>query len=351
MIRKVEIQGYKSIKDLKIDLSPINLLIGANGVGKTNFLSFFVMLRFIYIQSLQNYVRRRGGADTLLHYGRKSTNKLSGYIEFGANAYRFTLAPTDQNSLFIEKEESIYLPGENQYFYSNIEESRIKDSDTYRDKWLREGLNSYLRYHFHDTGIQSPMRVSCNVSDSAMLYSNGSNLPAFLFGLQEKAPKVLSRIERVVATVMPGFSHFVLEPREGGQIYLEWVEDSHEDKVFFSSDLSDGSLRFIALTTLLMQPQLPPTIIIDEPELGLHPVAIRTLAGLMKSAADRGCQLIVSTQSVELINNFSADDIITVDRSEGQSVFHRLQTEELSSWLEDYSIGELWNKSIINGQP
>jgi predicted ATPase len=120
---------------------------------------------------------------------------------------------------------------------------------------------------------------------------------------------------------------------------------------FNANHLSDGSLRFIALVTLLMQPKLPKVIIIDEPELGLHPTAINKLSGLIKSAAEKDCQMIVSTQSVTLLNNFEAEDVITVDKEDNQSVFRRLNKEVLSNWINDYSIGELWTKSVIKGQP
>lgn len=135
------------------------------------------------------------------------------------------------------------------------------------------------------------------------------------------------------------------------KIELAWNDINAPDKYFSANDLSDGSIRFMALATLLMQPLLPKVIIIDEPELGLHPVAITKLSGLIKSAAARGCQVIISTQSVNLISNFEAEDVITVDRQNGQSVFNRLNSKELEKWLNDYSLGDLWTKSIINGQP
>jgi predicted ATPase len=182
---------------------------------------------------------------------------------------------------------------------------------------------------------------------------NGSNLPAFLYYLQQKAPKALKRIELNIRSVMPYFAGFVLEPRKLNpeEIQLAWKDQNDLEEFFTAMDLSDGSLRFIALSVLLMQPDLPNTIIIDEPELGLHPVAIAKLAGLIKSVAERGCQMIVSTQSVDLINHFEPENVITVDRKDGQSVFSRLDGTELGHWLEDYSLGELWSKSVIKGQP
>ena len=344
MLNEIKIKGYKSIKDLSLELKPINILIGANGVGKTNFISFFRLVNNIYEQRLQNR------ADGLLYYGIKRTKEITGYLSFSSNAYSFTLQPRDNGSMFIAREDSWYEGSS--YGYANVDESCIKKSTTFRDKWLRDYLQSYKIYHFHDTSKGAPLRSVADVNDNRILKEDGGNLPAYLYLLQQKHPKTFRRIELVIQSIMPYFERFDLEPQAlDNKIELVWNDVQFPDKYFAANDLSDGSIRFIALTTLLLQPNLPKVIIIDEPELGLHPVAITKLAGMIKSAAARGCQMIISTQSVSLINQFDADNIITVDRKDGQSVFNRLDKNTLESWLENYSIGELWTKSIINGQP
>lgn len=349
MLDNIKITGYKSIKDLNLDLKPINILIGSNGVGKTNFISFFKLVNNIYEQRLQNYTMQNR-ADGLLYYGIKRTKEITGYLSFSSNAYSFTLQPRDNGSMFIAQEDSWYEGSA--YGYVNVDESCIKNSTTYRDTWLRGYLQSYKIYHFHDTSKGAPLRSATDVNDNRILKEDGGNLPAYLYLLQQKYPKTLRRIELVVQSVMPYFERFDLAPQElDNKIELVWNDIENSDKYFAANDLSDGSIRFIALATLLLQPALPSVIIIDEPELGLHPVAITKLAGMIKSAAARGCQMIISTQSVNLISQFDADNIITVDRKEGQSVFNRLDKDALESWLENYSIGELWTKSVINGQP
>ena len=349
MLDNIKITGYKSIKDLNLDLKPINILIGSNGVGKTNFISFFKLVNNIYEQRLQNYTMQNR-ADGLLYYGIKKTKKITGYLAFARNAYSFTLQPRDNGSMFIAQESSWYEG--TAYGYSNVDESCIKKSTTYRDTWLRSYLQSYKIYHFHDTSKGAPLRSAAEVNDNRILKKDGGNLPAYLYLLQQKYPKTLRRIELVIQSVMPYFERFDLAPQElDNKIELVWNDIENPDKYFAANDLSDGSIRFIALATLLLQPALPSVIIIDEPELGLHPVAITKLAGMIKSAAARGCQMIISTQSVNLISQFNPEDIITVDRKDGQSVFNRLDKNALESWLENYSLGELWTKSVINGQP
>ena len=349
MLDKIIIDGYKSIKHLDLSLRPINIFIGSNGVGKTNFISFFRLVNNIYEQRLQNYTMQNR-AESLLHYGVKHTKMITGYLQFSANAYSFTLQPRDNGSLFLAEEKSHYRQYAN--VFQNREESFIKQSPKTRDQWLRAYLQSYKIYHFHDTSIGSPLRSDADVNDNRILKTDGGNLPAFLYLMQQKYPKTLKRIEMTIRSVMPYFERFDLQPLPfGDKINLTWNDVNAPDKYFSGNDLSDGSIRFMALTTLLMQPVLPKVIIIDEPELGLHPVAITKLSGLIKSAAARGCQIIISTQSVNLISNFDAEDVITVDRQNGQSVFNRLDSKELEKWLNDYSLGDLWTKSIINGQP
>lgn len=353
MLQNIKIEGYKSIKKMDLKLSPINILIGSNGVGKSNFISFFKLVNNIYEQRLQQY-SLKSGVDNLLHYGRKNTNEIKGYLNFGNNAYEFNLLPTDEGAFFIGREDSI-LNNQNQYnktFYSeNIRESQIKGSSTQRNKYLSEHLESYKIYHFHDTSSSAPLRSFADISNNRMLKEEGENLPAYLYYLQEKHPKHFKMIEMVVQSVFPFFDRFDLAPfsLDENKIELEWYEKEHPEHPFFARHLSDGTLRFIALTTLFLQPNLPKTIIIDEPELGLHPFAISKLAGMIKKASVQS-QIIIATQSVNLVNEFSADDIIVANRADNQTVFKRQSEKSLKAWLEDYSIGELWEKNVIGGR-
>lgn len=353
MLQQIKIEGFKSIKMLDLKLSPINILIGSNGVGKSNFISFFKLVNNIYEQRLQQY-SMKSGVDNLLYYGRKTTSEIKGYLKFGVNAYSFELTSTENDTLFIIIEKSYYYRAQNNVYFNsvNLKESLIKESSTRRDKYLSEHLESYKIYHFHDTSISAPLRSKANVNDNRYLREDGGNLAAYLYYLQEKHPKNFKRVEKIIQSVVPFFERFILSPSslDEEKIMLEWTEKEHPETYFNANHLSDGSLRFIALVTLLMQPELPKVIIIDEPELGLHPSAINKLSGLIKSAAAKDCQIIVSTQSVTLLNNFDADDIITVDKEDNQSVFRRLDKKLLSNWMDDYSIGELWTKSVIKGQ-
>ena len=213
-------------------------------------------------------------------------------------------------------------------------------------------MEGFRKYHFHDTGTKSPFTQMSHIeNDIYYLYEKGENLAAFLYNIQMVNPKVYQRIVSTIQSVAPYFSDFFFQPNKENYIRLQW-KDKFSNVVYGVNDLSDGTIRFIALATLFMQPELPQTIIIDEPELGLHPAAISKLAGLIKSVASKQCQVILATQSTDLISHFEPEDIITVDRISGESVFRRLDSESLSVWLDEYTVDDLWKRNIItSGQP
>lgn len=363
MISKIDIYGFKSIKRLNLKLSAINILIGSNGVGKSNFISFFKLVNNIYEQRLETYSLRKG-AESLLYFGGKVTEVISARLEFNnTNAYIFQLTPTDSGSLFLLKEEGSFNSEKGNFFTIkntwfdklvsiNSKESKLKDSKIRIAEYVKSYLESFKIYHFHDTSDNSPLRKYSMINDNIVLREDGGNIASFLYFLQQKHDKHFKRIEHTIRSIAPYFERFELKPDRlnNERINLEWREINHPDIPFNASHFSDGTLRFIALTTLLMQPNMPEVIIIDEPELGLHPVAINTLAGLIKKASAKS-QVIASTQSVNLVGNFSPEDIITVDRFDGQSEFNHLDKESLKNWLEDFTIGDLWLKNIIKGQP
>lgn len=221
-----------------------------------------------------------------------------------------------------------------------------------RTSRIGEYLKNIADYHFHDTGKHSPFTRESNIeSDIFFLYQDGRNLAAFLFEIRRSYPMAYQRIIKVVQSVAPYFLDFYLEPNASGGVRLFW-RDKYSETIYPPSALSDGTIRFIALTVLFMQPNPAKVIVIDEPELGLHPQAIAKLAGMIKSASARGVQVIVATQSADLISAFCPEDIITVNQVDGESHFEHLNTEKLSRWLDEYTLGDLWKTNIIQeGQP
>ena len=363
MIERINISNYKSIRNAEIDLKRINILIGPNGAGKSNFISFFELTRHMLEQRLGSYVLAHGGIDSMLYRGRKVSDNISALIDFeNCNAFVFKLKPTQGPKAYIEYTKDFfnnrnltdkkYEESWNRHTWDvNVEESAILTKPQWRAGYIRSFLKSFTVYHFHDTSLSSPMRQPSRIGDNEYLRHDGSNLAAYLFKLKNTDIKAFNLIEGTIRSIAPYFKEFKLIPNKimEGFIGLEW-EERDTDAYMDATNFSDGTLRFIALATLLLQPDSPKTIIIDEPELGLHPAAIIKLGALIKRAASK-TQIIVATQSIELINNFSINDLLVVGRDESQSTFHRLNEEDFSEWRDAYSVGELWEKNIIGGRP
>ena len=349
----IAVKGYKSFKDILVPLSKINILIGANGAGKSNFLSLFALLGNAYNGLLARSVALSGGVDKLFHKGRKVTDRISIEVYEGNNFYGLDLMEAD-GRLIVEKEKLGYSSAPGKWTYFDIANFKPETAlrayhGLSRGAYINKYMSQIKKFHFHDTSHTSPFTRESNIdNDSYYLYSQGANLAAFLYGIMTNHPMVYKRIVRVIQSVAPFFNDFYLIPNEIGNIRLQW-RDKFSEVVYGPNDLSDGTLRFIALTVLFLQPEPPKVIVIDEPELGLHPVAIEKLVGLIKSAANRGTQVIVATQNAELISNFEPEDILTVDQRDGESVVKRLDTGELSQWLNDYTLGDLWKQRIMKG--
>lgn len=345
----IEIKGYKSIKDIRVDLAPINILIGANGSGKSNFISFFDFLNRLYNRKLNDYVALKGGDNKILHKGKKNTDTISFKMEFdnGQNGYSARLQSGTDGFVFLS--ENLIYKGDPRNISRSGNEANIKTTDNFRAKYVKQYLSGLRKYHFHDTGSNSPFSQYSNIqNDIYYFYEDGGNLAAFMYEIHETNKIVYNRIIKNIQSIAPYFSDFYFAPNSENNIRLQWT-DKYSDIVFGANDLSDGTIRFIALSVLFLQPDLPDTIVIDEPELGLHPSAIAKLAGMIKSVADRGCQVILATQSTDLISHFLPEDIITVDQVNGHTEFNRLNSDNLQQWLDDFTIDDLWKRKIITG--
>jgi len=362
-IEQLTIRGYKSIQNLDcFELKALNVLIGSNGAGKSNFVSYFRMLGELVESRLQNWTTRQGSADRILTFGIKRTQRVQSFVKFGLNSYKFQLEPTVDGS-FSFVEEQLFFDGPlygaqwislgSGHRESKLKEKYKADPEGSEADYCYSSIANWKVYHFHDTSDTAGVKRLCPNHDNSYLRSDASNLAAFLFRLLDEEPDTYQQIRNVVQLAIPFFDDFVLKPQklptEEEQIRLLWKQKD-SDYPFWPSQLSDGSVRFICLATALLQPEPPSTIIIDEPELGLHPYAIALLASLLRSASKR-MQVIVSTQSVPLVNEFSIDDLIIVEREQGASVFKRYNEKDFKGWLEEYSVGELWEKNILGGRP
>ncbi|MDA3896983.1 MAG: AAA family ATPase [Desulfobacteraceae bacterium] len=359
---KLTIKGFKSIRELEdFELKQLNVLIGGNGAGKSNFVEIFRLLRAMVDQTFANFILTRGGADDFLFNGPKVTKIIDAQFKFGLNDYAFELEPTAAEKFIIKTEKIKYKLGSWNYIGNSDFESRlpkVKDDTGLTANrgvgyYVYEAVSDWTIYHFHDTSANSPMRRSEIVEDNRRLRSDAANIAPFLLGLMNgHFKRRYQEIIDAIRLVTPFFDDFILEPVQKGEketVKLSWKQKG-SDYPMQPYHFSDGTIRFICLATALLQPIPPSTVIIDEPELGLHPSAISILAELIQDASKR-TQIIVATQSPALIDHFSVEDVIVVNRKDGASTFERLQEKDLNVWLETYSVGELWSKNVIAGGP
>ncbi|MEC4594333.1 AAA family ATPase [Nitrospirillum amazonense] len=353
-VSSLTVTGFKSIRSLRdFKLNPLNVLIGANGAGKSNFISLFRLLNQMYEQRLQTYAQVQGGPDALLHFGRKTTDRIHIQFHFENSGYVFDLVPTVDNRLIYEREEGwfgLYRDAPALLETSHAESDLKFASDRYSPH-IRNSVSNWRVYHFHDTGETARVKQTHAANINLRLEADAGNLAAYLMLLHQKHPQQYRRIVETIRLIAPFFGDFV--HRDDAEfVELEWTQAGRPDTPFKAHMLSDGTLRFICLATLLLQPtsKLPDTILIDEPELGLHPYAISVLADMFKQVAEQR-QLIVSTQSVELVNELAPEDIVVVDQEDGASTFKRYSEEELAGWLQEYSLGEIWKRNILGGRP
>ncbi len=364
LVTSIDLHGFKSIKDLdQLVLGPLNVLIGANGAGKSNFISFFRMLNWMTVSPrFQEYVARVGGANVLLHDGAAVTPQIQASLTFKTDAdtndYAIRLLHAAPDTLvFIEEklrfsqdsaQNSKWISSERIHDETSL--FSFADSGDAAAKTILELLKRCVVYQFHNTSETARIKQRWSVEDNLKLREDGANLASFLYRLRETKPKYYRRIVSNIHQIAPFFVDFELEPYQGS-ILLQWRE-RNTDLIFSAHQASDGTLRLMALVTLLLQPQdeLPNLIILDEPELGLHPYAISVIAGLIQSIAHH-TQVIVATQSMTLVDYFEPEQLIIVDRNNRESTFKRLDAERLKDWLAEYSLSELWEKNVIGGRP
>lgn len=357
-IDSIDVEGFTSIKSAVIRLHDLNLLVGANGAGKSNFIRALGMLGRIVDGELGLFVGLAGGASALLSDDPDSTGRMRLEVEFEAGGYSATLIPASGDTLIFQNETIWPRAGTDHPIASlgqgHRESALAETVDEPVWSATAEPLVSALRgcrvFHFHDTSRDAPVKQQGYASDNLALHPDAGNLAAVLLHLQETERPSYRRILGAIRQVAPFFRDFVLRPeRATDRLRLRWQQEG-SDTVFPADALSDGTLRFICLATLLGQPELPGVIVLDEPELGLHPFAIVQLAEMLR-AASRRSQVVVATQSVTLMNQFEADDLIVVERRNGFSSFERLDYHRLSDWLRNYSLGELWEKNLLGGRP
>ncbi|MBB5807747.1 putative ATPase [Saccharothrix ecbatanensis] len=351
-LKSIEIEGYASIRSATVSLGRLNVLVGANGAGKSNFVRVFELLGRLVESDLGFFVGLNGGASALLNStATRLRLALTGSIE----QYEAVLvSASDDEFIFAHESVGWAVPVE---VGRGNRETRLHETAETGVNQAASGMIDFLRgcrvYHFHDTSRNAPVKQLVPTADNLSLRNDAGNLAAVLLALIESGDSAdqaaYRRIVGVIRQVAPFFRDFVLSAEKSDSVRLRWRQ-ADSDAVFSANQMSDGTLRFVCLATLLLHPRLPSLVVLDEPELGLHPYAVVQLAGLLRQASVRS-QVLIATQSVTLMNQFEIDDLIVVERVDGASEFIRPDRERLGEWLNEYSLGELWEKNLIGGRP
>ncbi|WP_040775874.1 AAA family ATPase [Nocardia pneumoniae] len=360
-LKKIQIEGFTSIRSATVELGQLNILVGANGAGKSNFVQALALLGRIIDGELNLFVGLNGGASALLTDGDGSS-RIRLELDAEPNSYEAVLVPAANDELIFDR-ENIYYRGQgydrpySKSLGRGHRESRLSTETGGPQAGIAKSVFELLEgckvYHFHDTSADAPVKRMVPTGDNVSLRPDAGNLAAYLYRLQTSGEisdqAAYRRIVGAIQLVAPFFRDFVLKPESHDRIRLRWQQQGL-DTVFSANQMSDGTLRFVCLATLLLQPDLPALVVLDEPELGLHPFAIVQLANLLRQASTRS-QVLIATQSVTLMNRFDVDDLIVVERKDGGSAFSRPDATILEAWLAEYSLGELWEKNLLGGRP
>ena len=376
-IESLHVEGFRTLADLKIvDLPNPAVLIGANGSGKSNLIRFFEMMAtMIRDRRLNEFVQFHGGAGDQLFGGNKTSKRIKAKLgvrtESGRSEYRFTLAYSQPDRFMFADEAYRFTrdgcdakqkywqqigSGHNEAKIIEAAQSVASNGRNFETAKVFARLLWHCEvYQFHDTSFYSPLKTACDPTENAYLRSDGRNLAAVLLRLERNNPRRFKSICKFIQRIIPNFDRFQIE-ESNTPFLLQWRAKGM-DKTIGAHLTSDGSLRFFALATLLNLPpeMLPNVLLLDEPELGLHPTAVNLIGNMIKVLA-RERQVIVATQSPHLVDVFGLDEIFVLELENGRTGFHRYDNGKYAEWLkerwlDEYSTGELWEKNLIGGRP
>lgn len=403
MLTNIEIEGFRSLRHVKLDLTGLTVLIGPNGSGKSNLLDAFALMAEAATGRLSDGIAKRGGINTLL--SRHGEEKIFWGFEFAPEGeflsegapvfYKLQLRPVGALPfVWFEQVSKDAIPPHSTPLYLmhrdkqkpmtmfrsirtglkeelNLQEQlkqaeskeiesqselaifQVKDQTTYPTPYkLLRHLENWMLYRPIRVDSDAPVRSPQLARAGFHLFPDGSNLSSVLQAIQSQHPAIWDEICEILKNVYDDFRYLSF-PAEGGdgKILLRWWEYPFEKDYGFSANLlSDGTLRLLSLLAILKTPDPPPLICIDEPEVGLHPDWIKLVAELLESAATR-TQVIVTTHSPELVSHIRPQHVVVVEKEEGATTLSRLSEDELADWLDKFRLGDLWLAGHIGGRP
>ena len=365
-IESVHIKGFRSLADVRLDRIPNPMvLLGTNGAGKSNVLRFFEMLKEMAHLRLGEFTLRQGGSDDQLFGGARLTQRIEATVFFrttlGRSRVMFVLQHAHPDQMTITGEQFRSLDPEDSendavYLFFDqpvgYESAFVQESgSSTADMRLRKAaglLADCAHYQFHDTSDCAPVKTRWDVEDNHRLLGHGGNLASVLLSLQKNEARRFDLICKQIALVVPDFNGFQ-NVEHYGKTILRWRSKA-TGKTIGAHLTSDGSLRCFQLVTLLNLPDalLPRIVLLDEPELGLHPAAVALISQMVKSLAGRR-QVIVATQSPHFVDAFGLKEVVVLELRDGRTEATKPDPSRFSRLLKDYSTGELWWKGVLGG--
>ncbi|MBG1269166.1 AAA family ATPase [Nostoc sp. WHI] len=379
----IKIEGYRRLYDVQINMRPLTVMIGANGVGKTSLLEIFLLLAASAKGQLEpkisdlsglNEIMTRDLANSLAislsmnvadhapldYYLKVATKGLSGL------SYEIALETlTQQNNpnatsafkhidsrgldvkYFSSEEQKLLRPN---WDHNPLETSLAQVPKMYQEpETLRKRLASCTFYGALNVASKSPVRLPQSMRPVTLPGSNGEDLVSCLYYLRETGSERFEIIEDTLTAAFPDFERLSFPPVAAGTLAMTW-KDKNFSKPLYTHELSEGTLRFLWLVTLLQSPDLTAVTLIDEPEVSLHPELLQLLADLMREASQR-TQLIVSTHSDRLIRFLKPKEVLVCDVEDGLTTMNWGDSFDLEKWLVDYSLDQIWAMNLIGGRP
>lgn len=332
-LRSISIEGFKSIKSIvDLKMKPLNVIIGSNDTGKSNFLDFFKMLRAVGEGTLDAWTILEDGQDAVFHNGIDNTKEIIGELAFDNDLLKIRLGMNKYN-------KRIFLPP-------------VIHGQTQENLGFLSGIRCYPPYN-HLPGYRSHDIGCLDCYDITQPLPDLFSLAPALYAISRTDKKILYRIEQIIRFVSPSFDGFVFDDQAQVHhqpfVQMRWKRKGSEQTIALDK-MSHGTLRFAVLATALMQPVMPPMILIESPELDLGPRAIAILADLFRAASEQ-TQIIVVTQSSALVDHLDIENLIVAEniRIDGTQLM-RPKAEEYAEWLKDYSLGELWRKNVFGSK-
>ena len=378
-IRSVGIEGFRRLNDIDIEMRPMMALIGANGVGKTSFMDALSLLAASASGSLSQRLNDLGGVADVITRGRSGDIDLCAEMDvqnYEPLKYSLQVAPRGQG-FFISQETLTQSRAGYEVPFKHVEslQGSVRYYDPARSNlvqpdWaydsqesalsqvprmfqqpedFRRVLSSVTQYHVLDVSLRAPVKLPQQLRPAALPGQNGEDLAPFLYNLRESNSDKYEAIEDSLKAAFSGFETLSFPTVATGMIAMTWKERAFRNPIHMHQ-LSEGTLRFLWLVSLLQSPDLSTVTMIDEPEVSLHPELLALLADLMREASER-TQIIVATHSDRLIRFLEPEEVVVMDLGDdGAASMTWGDTLDLDGWLAEYALDEVWQMGVMGGR-